>query len=164
MPLSAKYDHDVLVTFDDPQSIQEKSQYAIERELGGMMIWALGYDVSGNSQDLVESIGQHFLHNYTAPYSLLPDNVVLYDNFPNPFNPMTVIRYALPEDDLVNIIIYNTMGREVKTLINGQRTAGYHSLQWNASNDAGAPISAGIYLYMIRTGDFVQTKKMVLLK
>ena len=77
---------------------------------------------------------------------------------------MTVIRYALPEDDLVNIIIYNTMGREVKTLINGQRTAGYHSLQWNASNDAGAPISAGIYLYMIRTGDFVQTKKMVLLK
>ena len=129
------------------------------------MIWALGYDVSGNSQDLVESIGQHFLHNYKAPYSLLPENVVLYDNFPNPFNPMTVIRYALPEDALVNITIYDVMGRRVKTLINNTQTAGYNrSIQWNATNDAGSPVNTGLYLYTIETGDFVQTKKMVLLK
>ena len=172
-PYLQNNDHDVLVTFDDPQSIQEKSQYAIERELGGMMIWALGYDVSGNSQDLVESIGQHFLHNYTVPYSLLPDNVVLYDNFPNPFNPMTVIRYALPEDAPVNITIYDVMGRRVKTIINNTQTAGYNrSIHWNATNDAGSPVSAGLYLYTIEAGDpsassghsFRQTKKMVLLK
>ena len=129
------------------------------------MIWALGYDVSGNSQDLVESIGQHFLHNYKAYYSLLPENVVLYDNFPNPFNPMTVIRYALPEDAPVNITIYDVMGRRVKTLINNTQTAGYNrSIQWNATNDAGSPVNTGLYLYTIETGDFVQTKKMVLLK
>ena len=56
------------------------------------------------------------------------------------------------------------MGRQVKTLINDQQTAGYRSLQWNATNDAGSSVSAGIYLYMIQAGDFRQTKKMVLLK
>jgi len=56
------------------------------------------------------------------------------------------------------------MGRVVKTLINDQQTAGYRSTQWNATNNAGSPVSAGIYLYMIQAGDFRQTKKMVLLK
>jgi len=56
------------------------------------------------------------------------------------------------------------MGRQVKILINDQQTSGYRSLQWNASNDAGSPVSAGIYLYMIQAGEFRQTKKMVLLK
>ena len=55
------------------------------------------------------------------------------------------------------------MGRQVKTLINEEQTAGYRSLQWNAANDAGAPVSAGIYLYMIQSGEYRQTKKMVLL-
>ena len=77
---------------------------------------------------------------------------------------MTTLRYDLPEDALVNIIIYDMMGRQVKTLINDQQTAGYRSLQWNATNDAGSPVSAGIYLYMIKAGDFRQTRKMVLLK
>ena len=56
------------------------------------------------------------------------------------------------------------VGRVVKTLMNDQQTAGYKSIQWNATNDAGSPVSAGIYLYMIQAGDFRQTKKMVLLK
>ena len=56
------------------------------------------------------------------------------------------------------------MGRVVKTLINGSQTAGYRSIQWNATNNAGQPVSAGLYLYMIQVGDFRQTKKMVLLK
>jgi len=56
------------------------------------------------------------------------------------------------------------MGRQVKTLVNHQRTAGYRSTQWNATNNAGSPVSAGIYLYTIQAGDFRQTKKMVLLK
>ena len=74
------------------------------------------------------------------------------------------MRYDLPEDALVNITIYDMMGRVVKTLINDQQTTGYGSLQWNATNDFGNPVSAGVYLYQIRAGDFVQTRKMVLLK
>ena len=93
-----------------------------------------------------------------------PFTYKLHSAYPNPFNPTTTLRYVLPEDVLVNITIYDMMGRVVKTLINDQQTAGYRSLQWNATNDAGSPVSAGIYLYMIQAGDFRQTKKMVLLK
>jgi len=94
----------------------------------------------------------------------LPITYKLHNSYPNPFNPVTTIRYELPEDGLVNITIYDMMGRVVKKLINDQQTAGYRSLQWNATNDAGSPVSAGIYLYMIQAGEFRQTKKMVLLK
>ena len=93
-----------------------------------------------------------------------PTKFNLQNSFPNPFNPVTTLRYDLPEDALVNITIYDMVGRVVKTLMNDQQTAGYRSTQWNATNDAGSPVSAGIYLYMIQAGDFRQTRKMVLLK
>ena len=93
-----------------------------------------------------------------------PFTYKLHSAYPNPFNPITTLRYDLPEDALVNITIYNMMGRVVRTLIDGQQTAGYRSLQWNATNDAGQPVSAGLYLYTIQAGEFRQTKKMVLLK
>ena len=96
--------------------------------------------------------------------STLPETFTLYQNYPNPFNPTTILRYDLPKDALVNITIYDMMGRHVKTLMNDQQTAGYRSLQWNATNNAGLPVSAGIYLYIIQAGEFRQVKKMVLLK
>ena len=81
-----------------------------------------------------------------------------------PFNPVTSLRYDLPEDGLVNITIYDMMGRVVSNLVSSQQNAGYKSVQWNATNDKGASVSAGIYLYTIQTGDYSQSKKMVLLK
>ena len=101
---------------------------------------------------------------YSNNDNIIPKDYSVNQNYPNPFNPVTRFRYDLPEDALVNITIYDMMGRVVKTLINDQQTAGYKSLHWNATNDAGSPVSAGIYLYMIQAGDFRQTKKMVLLK
>ena len=95
---------------------------------------------------------------------LFPEQVKLFPNYPNPFNPVTTLRYDLLEDALVNITIYDMMGRVVKTLIDDQQTAGYRSTQWDATNDAGQPVSAGLYLYTIQAGEFRQTKKMVLLK
>jgi len=94
----------------------------------------------------------------------LPISYKIHQNYPNPFNPVTTLRYDLPEDALVNITIYDMMGRKVSTLVSSQHSAGYKSVQWNATNDAGSPVSAGLYLYMIQAGDFRQTKKMVLLK
>jgi len=94
----------------------------------------------------------------------LPKAFSLHQNYPNPFNPVTTLRYNLPDDGNVNITIYDMMGRQISTLVSSQQTAGYKSLQWNATNNAGSPVSAGIYLYMIQAGDFRQTKKMVLLK
>ena len=93
-----------------------------------------------------------------------PQGFALEQNFPNPFNPITTLRYDLPENSYVNVIIYDMLGREVKTLVNQTQDAGYKSVIWDATNDYGKPVSAGVYLYQIQAGEFVQTKKMVLLK
>ena len=93
-----------------------------------------------------------------------PQGFALEQNSPNPFNPVTSLRYDLPEDGLVNITIYDMMGRKVKTLVNNPQTAGYKSIKWNATNDRNEPVSAGLYLYTIQAGELRQTKKMVLLK
>ena len=85
-------------------------------------------------------------------------------NYPNPFNPVTKLRYTIPKNSLVSIIIYDMLGRQVKTLVNQTQDAGYASVIWDATNDYGKPVSAGIYLYQIQTGEYIQTKKMVLLK
>jgi hypothetical protein len=95
---------------------------------------------------------------------LLPDKFTLDQNYPNPFNPITTLRYELPENGLVNITIYDMVGRQVKTLVNQRQDAGYRSIIWDATNDNGKPVSAGIYLYQIQAGGNMQTKKMVLLK
>ena len=94
----------------------------------------------------------------------IPDNFTLYQNHPNPFNPLTTIRYDLPEDGFVNVTIYDMMGRVVRSLVNMEQNAGFKSIQWNATDDTGSPVSAGLYLYTIQAGEFRQTKKMVLLK
>ncbi len=89
----------------------------------------------------------------------LPDEFALLQNFPNPFNPATTISFALPEASDVELIIYNIAGQEVTRLINGHFEAGVHSIEWDASAKA-----SGIYFYRLRAGDFVESKKMVLLK
>ena len=94
----------------------------------------------------------------------MPLSYKIHQNHPNPFNPVTTIRYDLPEDGLVNITIYDMMGRQISTLVSGQQTAGYNIVQWNATNTFGEAVSAGLYLYTIHAGEFTQTKKMVLLK
>ena len=88
----------------------------------------------------------------------------IHQNYPNPFNPVTTLHYDLPEDALVKITIYDMMGRIVNNLVSSTQNAGYKSIQWNATNNAGQPVSAGLYLYTIQAGKFRQTKKMVLLK
>jgi len=96
--------------------------------------------------------------------SQLPEIISISQNYPNPFNPVTAFHYDLPENALVNITIYDMMGRIVNNLVSSQQNAGYKSIQWNATNNAGQLVSAGVYLYTIQAGKFKQTKKMVLLK
>ena len=74
------------------------------------------------------------------------------------------MRYSIPENELVNITIYDLKGSIVKTLINNSQSAGYKTVQWNATNNRNEPVSAGLYIYVIQAGGFKQTKKMVLLK
>ena len=119
-----------------------------------------GYDIdlwvgAVHSADVVN------IDNYNV---IFPERLRIYNAYPNPFNPITSLSYDLPEDGLVNIAIFDMMGRIVKTLVNGSQTAGFKSVQWDATNDRNEPVSAGLYLYTIQSGEFRQTKKMVLLK
>ena len=96
--------------------------------------------------------------------SQIPKSFKLLQNYPNPFNPVTTISYDLPHESYVTLMIYDITGRLVKTLVNDRQSAGYYTLQWDATNAKGQPVSAGVYFYQIRAVDFVQTRKMVLLK
>ena len=95
---------------------------------------------------------------------LLPIRYKSYQNYPNPFNPVTTLRYDLPEDSFVEITVYDILGNIIKNLVNQNENYGYRSVQWNATNNQGQPVSAGLYLYTIEAGEFRQTKKMILLK
>ena len=95
---------------------------------------------------------------------LLVSDYKVYQNFPNPFNPVTTLTYELPRDNNVKIVIYDMMGRVVKNLLNVEQRAGSRSIQWNATNNTGASVSAGMYIYMIQIGDFKQINKMLLIK
>ena len=94
----------------------------------------------------------------------VPDHLSLLQNYPNPFNPVTTLRYELSQESFVKITIYDMLGNVVNNLVNRNQRRGSKSVQWNATNDQGQPVSTGLYIYTIQTGDFIQTKKMLLLK
>jgi len=133
-------------------------------------ITAEGYDTLVTNLDVSgDSLHNFYMNERENQLSVnsnveVPNQLILHHNYPNPFNPVTSLRYDLPEDGLVNITVYDMMGRVVSNLVNSQQNAGYKSIQWNATNNIGQPVSAGLYLYTIEAGKFRQTKKMVLLK
>ena len=123
---------------------------------GGLVPFETMEDCESSCNDSVQVSS-----NQTLDYPVI---FKLNNCYPNPFNPVTTLRYELPENGLVNITIYDMLGREVKTLVNQIQDAGYKSVIWDATNDYSKPVSAGIYLYQIQVGNYMETKKMVLLK
>jgi hypothetical protein len=89
----------------------------------------------------------------------IPTEYSISQNYPNPFNPTTKIKFALPQRSLTKLIIYDLLGREIQTLINKELEAGYHEINFDATN-----FPSGVYFYRIQTGNFIQTKKMILMK
>ncbi|MFH2049255.1 MAG: DUF4623 domain-containing protein [bacterium] len=96
--------------------------------------------------------------------SALPKEFALNQNYPNPFNPTTFIKYDLPKEAAVRIVIYDLMGKEVRTLVNEKQNAGYESILWNGRDNQGRMVSSGLYIYQMITDEFQKTRKMVLLK
>jgi hypothetical protein len=104
-------------------------------------------------------------HDVELDYdTFLPTTFALYQNHPNPFNPITTIRYDLPEDGPVSIIIYDLMGREIKTLVKQVSAPGRYSVNWNGRNQWGKQIASGMYFYRMETPEFQSVKKLIFLK
>jgi hypothetical protein len=105
--------------------------------------------------------------NYSNEISLsvaVPAEFNLSQNYPNPFNPSTIINYSVPQKTTVKLVVYDILGKEVRTLVNSERDAGTYNIKWNGLNNNGQPVSTGIYIYRIQAGDFVQERKMILMK
>jgi len=94
----------------------------------------------------------------------IPQQYSLEQNYPNPFNPETQINFSLPQSGFVELKIYDLLGSEVATLLNQEYKAGTYSVDWNGKNQYEEQVSSGIYIYKITAGNFVKTRKMLLLK
>ena len=94
--------------------------------------------------------------------NLLADHFM--SNYPNPFNPSTRITYSIPRDEYINITIYNLSGRKVRELFRGNQVSGKHSIDWDGKNDNGGSVSAGMYIYTLKTLGYFLKKKMIVLK
>ena len=93
------------------------------------------------------------------PPDILPEYFVLSQNFPNPFNPITTIKYSVPTTSNISLVIYDILGREIKTLVNEEKLPGNYTVEFN-----GANFSSGVYFYVMRADNFIDTKKFILLK
>ena len=100
----------------------------------------------------------------TAETTMLPETIGLQSNYPNPFNPETTIRYALPEASNVKLRIFNVRGQLIRTLLDGQQEAGFQTVRWSGRNDNGQSVSSGIYFLRLETGGKMFTQRLMLQK
>ena len=94
----------------------------------------------------------------------IPRRFALHQNFPNPFNPLTRIRYELPKECDVKLAVFNIRGELIAWVVDSHQQPGYYEMQWDGRNKAGQAVSSGIYLYRIQAGSYIKTQKMVLMK
>ena len=127
---------------------------------------ATGFTCQGDGDDiyLVKIDGTGATAIGDESLFVTPDEFSLHQNYPNPFNPETKIEFTLPKVSEVKIEIYNIAGQKVRTLFNGVRPAGLHSVVWNGTGDSGNKLSSGVYVYKIKAGDYTTSRKMILLK
>jgi hypothetical protein len=133
----------------------------------------------GTSDPDMESWTGWFLHPWDSAFRLegtiqtvgiddrrttFPHRFNLTQNYPNPFNPSTTIRYEIPKPSKVELHIYNVLGQHVATLVSEEQNAGRYTIVWNGRNDEGNQVSSGVYFYRLQAADFVETKKLMLLK
>jgi len=127
------------------------------------------YNEWANDVPNVQSLTPEFQGGSVAlesrtPAAALPTEFGLSQNVPNPFNPSTIVEYALPKDAQVNLSVYNVLGQHVTTLVNEMQRAGRQTVTWDGTDASGVSVASGVYFYKLRAGDYSNTKKMLLLK
>jgi hypothetical protein len=106
-----------------------------------------------------------FIEEHNLGVSVTPTKFTLYQNFPNPFNSSTTIRYAVPNDCKVSLTIYDVLGKKVKTLLNKEQTkSGYYMRIWNGINEEGINVASGLYFYQLQTEKNIKVKKMIIVR
>ena len=154
-------DKTLVLVYDDERSVTGKCEYVIDNDLGGVMIWALGYDYLGDRAPLLDTIGQilgppiFVEHTYDS----MPAEIVMHPVVPNPFNASATITYTLPRDMNINVDIYSISGQLVIHLHDGFVHSGWNKVIWNADSYA-----AGIYFASVYGEGYRATEKMTLLK
>ena len=156
-----KTDHngDLLWTFTCGGEGQELAYDIQQTTDGGYIIIGMIMSQSTMGEDvyLIKIAGPTIVHDEIGP--TVPQKCLLYENYPNPFNPITTIDFELPKSGEVILKIYNILGEEVATLVSDRLSTGLYSYEWDASGYA-----SGIYLYRLQAGDYVETRKMVLMR
>jgi photosystem II stability/assembly factor-like uncharacterized protein len=146
------------------QNLREQQQYAV----AGASPVAVAGAVAGaeHVKQLKLVVGKReFVDEKLAEARAIPTTYELSQNFPNPFNPATTIRYGLPKAERVTLKIYNLLGAEVATLVSDeQQAAGYHAAIWDGRDKNGRLVASGVYVYRIRAGSFTSTRKLTLVK
>lgn len=152
-----------IIDINDPENPVNAGYYDTSGEARGVYVDS-NYVYIADGYDGLYIIQNDLLLSTSEEERVIPSMFYLSQNFPNPFNPATTLKYDLPEASHVTLTIYDITGRTVKILVNSHQEAGYKSIRWDGTNDRGEPVSAGMYLYRIRAGQYVETKKMVMLK
>ena len=161
-PYLIKDDQSKIITYDNPLSIQHKCEYAQNRNLGGVMVWALGYDDMASEESLTGAINLYWLNIEKSKKSILPEEIEL-NTYPNPFNPKMKINFYLPYKTEVNLSLYDMRGRLIESLINKEYEKGNHSLNWYPQK-TNLHLSSGVYVLELRTKNNKVGKKVLYLK
>jgi len=162
----------VLTKSEGEVAIGAYGETVTDGTLGLNLVFRTKAEIEGTYVEVTESEvrdGSYGVNSIALPAPVQiqtrPEVYALGNNYPNPFNPSTTIKYALPEGAFVNLQVYNVVGQVVRTLVADQQHAGRYVVQWDATNDRGQALSSGIYFYRLQAGNqFLEVKKMLLLK
>jgi D-alanyl-D-alanine carboxypeptidase len=113
--------------------------------------------------DFIKTLRDYIPTSITT-VSSKPSSFILNQNWPNPFNPSTNISFSLQKADVVKLTIYNILGEQISTLVNGEQSAGKHTYIWNGKNDVGSTVATGAYIYHLKVGQLSESKQMVLIR
>jgi len=171
------YDADLFISFKQNDGSWSEAVYMSELNTGGHELYA---NVSPDGRFMMFLSGRtgillpywvdaQVIHNYTTDVDekknvASPESFQLYQNFPNPFNPVTTIRYYLPKALRVKLTIFNVHGQEIKTLVNGNQIPGNKSVVWDGTDNSEEKVSSGVYTSRINAGDITLSKKMLFIK
>ena len=144
--------------------------YVFDRDLGRVLpIADAAFDVVLTPEHQVRHLSvvlgtAAFAEAHSDGASLTPIEYVLEANYPNPFNPETVIRYGLYQQSAVELAVYNVLGQRVRTLVEAEQKSGRYEVVWDGLDEAGRPAASGVYVYQLRAGGFWASRTMLLVR